>query len=202
MSQGICSVDACLRAVLARGWCRMHYLRWYKYGDTGTPPRFVVKICSVDGCDVQAVKRGWCVKHHARWVKRGTTDDPPPKPTICASEGCDLAPYTKGWCKRHYKFETRTGVAHEMKRYALKCGSQAGPVDYAAILAEFGMVCHLCGGEIESRPELNFDHVIPLTRGGPHVQENIRPSHKSCNLRKGSKLMAELTVAEGGDEAE
>lgn len=29
----MCSVDGCERVILARGWCRRHYYRWYKYGD-------------------------------------------------------------------------------------------------------------------------------------------------------------------------
>lgn len=28
-----CVIDGCENAVLARGWCRKHYLRWYKTGD-------------------------------------------------------------------------------------------------------------------------------------------------------------------------
>lgn len=29
-----CCIDGCSGVVLARGWCRKHYLRWYKHGDT------------------------------------------------------------------------------------------------------------------------------------------------------------------------
>ena len=192
-----CVIEDCDGPQLAQGWCRKHYLRWYRLGSTGTPPRFVVKTCSIGGCDDPAIKHGWCSKHHARWKRTGTTDDPPPKPSVCAFEDCGERPRAKGYCKRHHKFVTRQGVEHEMRRYALKCGSQVGPVDYDAILAEFGMTCHICGGEIETRARLNFDHVIPLTRGGPHVQENIRPSHKQCNVRKGNKLMSEFLAAEG-----
>lgn len=198
----ICTIADCPDPVLARGWCRMHYLRWYRLGSTDTPPRFVVKICSIEDCDEQAIKRGWCCMHHARWKRTGTTDAPPPKPAFCAYGDCDKPPTAKGWCKRHHKLVTRQGVEHEMRRYALKCGSQVGPVDYAAILAEFGMVCHICGGDIATRRELNFDHVIPLTRGGPHVQENIKPSHKRCNQQKCNKLPSELLAARGGDAGE
>lgn len=28
-----CSIDTCDNPVLARGWCKKHYLRWYKHGD-------------------------------------------------------------------------------------------------------------------------------------------------------------------------
>ncbi len=52
------------------------------------------------------------------------------------------------------------------------------------------MVCHICGDAIPGLEELHFDHVIPLIKGGPHVAENVRPSHAGCNLRKGARLIA------------
>lgn len=50
------------------------------------------------------------------------------------------------------------------------------------------MTCHLCGDGIDSLADLHFDHVIPLSKGGPHVAANIRPSHALCNLRKGDRI--------------
>jgi len=38
-------------------------------------------------------------------------------------------------------------------------------------------------------PDLHFDHVIPLSKGGPHTYDNIRPAHSWCNMRKGTKLL-------------
>jgi 5-methylcytosine-specific restriction endonuclease McrA len=67
-----------------------------------------------------------------------------------------------------------------------------GPVSYAAILERDGMVCHLCGGLIASVEDLHFDHVVPLSRGGEHSMENIRPSHEAGNRWKHNKLMEEL----------
>lgn len=29
----VCTVSGCVKSRLARGWCRAHYLRWYKSGD-------------------------------------------------------------------------------------------------------------------------------------------------------------------------
>jgi hypothetical protein len=31
-----CSEPDCVKPVVARGWCRMHYSRWYKHGDVHT----------------------------------------------------------------------------------------------------------------------------------------------------------------------
>jgi 5-methylcytosine-specific restriction endonuclease McrA len=71
-----------------------------------------------------------------------------------------------------------------------RCGD--GSVSYAAILERDGMVCHLCGGEIVSIEDLHFDHVVPLSRGGQHVAENVRPAHKAGNLWKHNRLIEEL----------
>lgn len=192
-----CVVDNCGLPQLARGWCRKHYLRWYRLGDVGTPPRFQAKACSVQGCPEQVIKLGWCSKHHARWKKRGTTDDPPAKPAACLVNDCDRTPAARGWCKRHYKQLTGQGAAHEMRRYALKLGSQTEAVDYEHILAVHGMHCHLCQGDIESRDDLNMDHVVPLARGGSHTYDNIRPAHSWCNQRKHTKLVADFLADTG-----
>jgi HNH endonuclease len=66
--------------------------------------------------------------------------------------------------------------------------SNGESVSYSAIIAKWGMVCHICSGEIESVDDLHFDHVIPLAKEGPHSEDNIRPSHALCNLRKGAKI--------------
>jgi HNH endonuclease len=75
------------------------------------------------------------------------------------------------------------------RRKARKLGCVVTKVDYAAILAEHGMVCHICSGEIESLNDLEMDHVIPLAKGGPHSPENLKPSHTFCNRSKGARLL-------------
>ena len=81
--------------------------------------------------------------------------------------------------------------AYSATRRARKLGNSIGfpKPDFKAILAEFGMVCHICGQKIESLDDLHFDHVISLAKEGPHSAENLRPSHALCNMRKGSKSL-------------
>jgi hypothetical protein len=196
----ICTVDGCECKVLARGWCRLHYLRWWRHADPAElekPPQDP-RVCSLDGCDGKHVARSWCDKHYSRWLKTGTTDAPPERPAECSIADCGRPVVGFGWCKRHWSQLTGKAAEYQLRRKALKLGSQVGRVNLRAILAEFGRVCHICGGNIGIDGDLHFDHVIPLSRGGAHAQENIRPAHKLCNLRKGTRLMSELLAAERG----
>lgn len=76
------------------------------------------------------------------------------------------------------------------RRRAQMRSTSSGRVDLSAILERDGMTCHLCLEPIPSLEVLHFDHVIPLSKGGPHSMDNIKPSHAACNLRKGAKLAA------------
>jgi 5-methylcytosine-specific restriction endonuclease McrA len=53
-------------------------------------------------------------------------------------------------------------------------------------MSVFGYKCAYCGGKFE-----HMDHVIPLSKGGPHCLANLRPSCAHCNLSKGSKKLSE-----------
>lgn len=84
---------------------------------------------------------------------------------------------------------------HRARALRLRALSEQYTVDQ--VLQKFGNRCHLCGQEIDlSAPRkigldgwengLHLDHVIPLSRGGSDMVDNIRPAHGMCNLRKGS----------------
>ncbi len=69
-------------------------------------------------------------------------------------------------------------------RRARKAATSIGPVDLTEVLRRHGPWCHICDQEIEDDSVLEFDHVVPLSRGGAHVEGNIRPSHRTCNRKK------------------
>lgn len=75
---------------------------------------------------------------------------------------------------------------------ARKKSTSDGTVNYKKILEEFGMVCHICNGDIADKADLHFDHVIPLSRGGRHTFDNVRPSHAHCNLVKWANSVGEV----------
>lgn len=44
-------------------------------------------------------------------------------------------------------------------------------------------ICHYCGS-LKKPEELTMDHIVPLSRGGKSVKNNVVPSCKECNNRK------------------
>jgi hypothetical protein len=97
--------------------------------------------------------------------------------------------YHAAWKLANPELVREIGREAAARRKAQKLGLVVTKADYGAILAEHGMVCHICGLDILTRTDLHFDHVIPLARGGAHVVENIRPSHSFCNRSKGARVI-------------
>jgi 5-methylcytosine-specific restriction endonuclease McrA len=60
-----------------------------------------------------------------------------------------------------------------------------------AVLARDGWTCQYCGS---NRPSLTVDHVIPRSRGGESVWENIVASCAPCNRKKGNRLPREVSM--------
>jgi len=49
-------------------------------------------------------------------------------------------------------------------------------------------LCHICHGTV-TRKDWSLDHVIPFTKGGKRVRENLLLAHKLCNQRRGNRLL-------------
>jgi 5-methylcytosine-specific restriction endonuclease McrA len=60
-----------------------------------------------------------------------------------------------------------------------------------ALFARDGWRCVYCG---TSAGRLTLDHVIPRSRGGDSVWENVVTSCGPCNLRKGNRLLDEVSM--------
>ena len=60
-----------------------------------------------------------------------------------------------------------------------------------AVLARDSWTCQYCGSR---KPGLTVDHVIPRSRGGKSVWENIVASCAPCNRRKGNRLPREIEM--------
>ena len=82
-------------------------------------------------------------------------------------------------------------------RRARVLNAESEPYTTEEILELYGTACYLCGEEIDlTAPRstavdgwekgLQLDHLVPLSKGGTDLKENLRPSHGLCNIRKGT----------------
>lgn len=89
--------------------------------------------------------------------------------------------------RRWYAANRLRAIATQANRRARKAGV-AGVVTAEQLLARllyFGNRCYLCAGQPNG-----FDHVKPLTAGGPNFASNLRPVCGSCNSHKGHSWKA------------
>ena len=61
------------------------------------------------------------------------------------------------------------------------------PLHRRALFCRDGHVCQYCGALAEG-----IDHVVPRSRGGVHVWENVVACCRPCNVRKGDKMLSDL----------
>lgn len=93
----------------------------------------------------------------------------------------------KNWKARNTDLIRLQTRQQQRKRRALVRGCRVGRVDYPAIYKRDRGICHLCGKTPE---KYHFDHVIPISKGGPHTAENIKVACAFCNLSKGNRIAA------------
>jgi 5-methylcytosine-specific restriction endonuclease McrA len=60
------------------------------------------------------------------------------------------------------------------------------PLTRRAVFARDAWSCQYCGAAAE-----NLDHVIPRSRGGEHIWENVVAACRRCNAKKESHLLSE-----------
>ena len=74
-----------------------------------------------------------------------------------------------------------------LRRYIRVPYRRRVPLTRAALMRRDAHRCAYCGRRAET-----IDHVIPRSRGGTHVWENVVASCKPCNHRKAARLLDEL----------
>ena len=55
------------------------------------------------------------------------------------------------------------------------------------VIRRDGQVCQKCG-ELVPDDEVEFDHIIPYSKGGTSTEDNLRVVHKECNRKKSNNL--------------
>lgn len=165
MSQRTCSVENCERPHQGRGFCNMHYQRYWKYGDPlQDRPAPTLRRCSVVGCDQPHEALGYCRSHYDRLRRRG---DPLVEPQRtprghCSVDGCDRVESAKGMCPMHYarvKSTGEAGPAQPVIGYGHNThqGYRVIPVGSKKVLEHRHVVSQLLGREL--LPHENVHHI-------------------------------------------
>lgn len=131
----------------------------------------------------------------------------------CVVPDCDRPKFARLKCKPHYQREMLmagnswaaadliSGADHE--RRAKKYGVPFERFDKLDIYERDGWICGICLDHVDANliyPDpmsASLDHVIPLSRGGGHLESNAQCSHLSCNVRKGVRDGEEAGVRTG-----
>lgn len=92
-------------------------------------------------------------------------------------------------------------TAFRQRRRALKVGNGCEVFGVESVIARDGRACYICDLWIEQDKDITLDHVIPLTRGGPHTLHNVRIACRRCNSRKHNKLLSEFVCFLRGEFA-
>lgn len=89
-------------------------------------------------------------------------------------------------------------TAKAIRRYRAKADSAVETIDSEKIFERDGWVCQLCGEEVDPltfypHPESpTLDHIVPLSLGGSHTENNVQLAHFRCNCSKGNRYEVAL----------
>lgn len=84
----------------------------------------------------------------------------------------------------HYNSVQKQIERRESKAYQRTLMTESLRYD---ILKRDGFKCALCGRSADDGVKLHVDHIIPVSKGGKTVPENLRTLCDSCNLGKSDK---------------
>jgi 5-methylcytosine-specific restriction endonuclease McrA len=88
-------------------------------------------------------------------------------------------------------FRTEKGKAATARKHAKRRTALASveatltAEEWAAIIEAAQGRCAYC----QKTVPLTMDHVIPLSKGGPHTKENVVPACRPCNARKKDRVV-------------
>lgn len=96
-----------------------------------------------------------------------------------------VAEYSRRWAATHPERHKINMANYSSRRRSRLAAAGVEQLDLAAIVEREKMMCHICGLVI-APDDLSFDHLVPVSAGGPHASWNLALAHRRCNSRRGA----------------
>jgi 5-methylcytosine-specific restriction endonuclease McrA len=185
----------CDRPWPKRGYCT-DCMRDYMRNYVGTV--FVLKRC--ESCDavfttIRSRQKRFCDKDCAGgWYR-------PRKLQSCGTDGAYQRGCRCDQCRAAHAQRQRTRlaerrIAERNRQLAIKT-TIAEKFTAEEIFKRDGWRCHICRKSVRREPRFNWDplsasldHIVPLSKGGAHIRENVACAHLKCNQAKRASMGA------------
>lgn len=156
--------------------------------------------CTVCGVRYQAnsVSQLYCGKecrYAATAARRRANTPERPRCRDCGGSMVGRPPmafYCKPCSKAHEYAEQQRSKGHTHRR-RMQPGAVFVEFDTRSVFMRDNWTCQICDEKVD--PELRYpdplsaslDHIVPLSKGGDHSQDNSQLAHLVCNFRKGNR---------------
>lgn len=110
---------------------------------------------------------------------------------LVLKEKAEVLEPSAGVLRSEHSSFTRPAVIRLVTYVRVPRNAHSRRISRKAVLARDSWTCQYCG---ERKPSMTIDHVIPRSRGGQSVWENIVAACGSCNRRKGDRLPEEIRM--------
>lgn len=99
--------------------------------------------------------------------------------------------YCSERCETARQNRARSGSTH--RRRATRFGVQFEAVDRIKVFTRDRWRCQLCLRRV-TKDDAELDHIVPMSKGGPHTYANTQCACKQCNRAKGNKALGQLLL--------
>lgn len=204
----VCSVGECGRHVLAKRLCSLHYQRYARSGDVqadrvpkGDPGAKWCPDCrsSLPMSSFHIGASGALAYCKACALERNRA--------VASRRRDKSLAYRRAYVAEHrdrireqervrYHKNPEKFIGLVKRRHAKKRGALLSVLTDSEWQETLEYFDHRCGYCLRRCDRLEQDHVVPLSRGGQHVQSNVVPACRTCNARKSARsvfLMAAET---------
>lgn len=101
--------------------------------------------------------------------------------------------YYKNWAqfsekqKQAYARNPEPFREHVARRRARMRTPEVEKIDFREVLFDSNGLCGICHKPLDLFG-IDFDHIVPLSKGGTHTRANLQATHSYCNRSKGAKV--------------